>query len=104
MADRPVNNHKGIAKFLTYKGRISRKQFMIYHLYAFVVCITLLNLFLLAFPAWKLEVLKGAVGLFCLISLFFGQDGRTIWAGMPVSSPCWPQPIWWYMYWKVRGF
>ena len=37
MADRPVNNHKGIAKFLTYKGRISRKQFMIYHLYAFVV-------------------------------------------------------------------
>ena len=71
MADRPVNNHKGIAKFLTYKGRISRKQFMIYHLYAFVVCITLLNLFLLAFPAWKLEALKGAVGLFCLISLFF---------------------------------
>lgn len=86
MADRPVNNHKGIAKFLTYKGRISRKQFMIYHLYAFVVCITFLNLFLLAFPAWKLEALKGAVGLFCLISLFFwarrahdlGWDARFI--------------------------
>lgn len=59
---------------------------MIYHLYAFVVCITFLDLFLLAFPAWKLEALKGAVGLFCLISLFFwarrahdlGWDARFI--------------------------
>jgi uncharacterized membrane protein YhaH (DUF805 family) len=60
-----------IFKYVTYKGRISRKQFALYHLYTFVFCITLLDIEISIDRSCLPDALAINMAIFVAISMLF---------------------------------